>query len=287
MAIREVVQARVRQLTDERSVLRVLPVHGGKGVGPFLFLDHMGPWEVSPEETSDVGPHPHIGLATVTYLFEGSILHRDSVGSVQEIHPGDVNWMNAGKGIVHSERRPPSLANRAYRIHGLQAWVGLPLSQELSEPFFHHHPRRDLPHFTIDGVEISLLAGSALGVTAPAQTFSDLFYMDLRIPRGGSWTFVQDHRECALYIVEGTLRIHGQNFVSHSLVVFEPGKEVKMDAQDGVIAVLLGGAPLDGPRHMWWNFVSSSRDRIEEAKRSWASGTFGEIEGETGSIPLP
>lgn len=280
-------QARVRQLTDERSVLRVLPVHGGKGVGPFLFLDHMGPWEVSPEESSDVGPHPHIGLATVTYLFEGSILHRDSVGSVQEIHPGDVNWMNAGKGIVHSERRPPSLANRAHRIHGLQAWVGLPLSHELSEPFFHHHPRRDLPHFKSHGAEISLLAGNALGVTAPVQTFSDLFYMDVRIPGGGSWTFVQDHRECALYIVEGTLKIDGQNFIRHSLVVFEPGHEVKMDAQDGVMAVLFGGAPLDGPRHMWWNFVSSSRDRIEEAKRSWASGTFGEIEGETGSIPLP
>ena len=286
--IKEIIHPRIVPILRDKTVRRILPVHGGHGVGPFLFLDHFGPEEQKPDDNNDIGPHPHIGLETVTYLFEGTMFHRDSLGSEQEIRPGDVNWMTAGKGIVHSERTPENLKTKKFLLHGLQAWVGLPLADELVQPTFHHHPKESLPKFTLGGIDLTLIAGSACGHTSPVHTFSKLFYLETKMPKGKRLDIDTENQETAFYLIEGKLIIDEKKFESPILFIFQNGSILDIFGEEDSFGVLLGGEPLDGGRrHMWWNFVASSKERIEEAKKNWREGKFPLIPGETGYIPLP
>jgi redox-sensitive bicupin YhaK (pirin superfamily) len=256
-------------------------------VGPFAFFDHMGPVQFPSGEGVNVRPHPHIGLATVTYLFEGEILHRDSLGFEQPIRPGDVNWMTAGRGIVHSERSSPEIRAHRHHLHGIQTWIALPQAEEETEPNFFHHAADSLPEIDQDGATLRLIAGSAFGHTAPAETFSKLFYIDAPLPAGAAITLPNDHQERAIYIVDGAVRIAGETYASGQMVVLAPDTDVAVEAVSDSRTMLLGGEPMDGPRHIWWNFVSSSKERIEQAKDDWANGRFDKIPGESETIPLP
>jgi redox-sensitive bicupin YhaK (pirin superfamily) len=269
------------------QVRRVLPSMACRSVGPFVFLDHIGPAIFPAGEGIDVRPHPHIGLATVTYLFEGAIGHRDTLGSEQVIRPGDVNWMTAGRGIAHSERTPPLERAAGHRLHGLQFWVGLPQSAEENEAEFHHHPSASLPTWTQNGVELRLMVGTAFGRAAAVKIFSPMFYVDAQMPAGSRVTLDAEHAERAVLVLSGAVSIGGEALVPGELAVLAAGEIVSIEAADASRLVLFGGAPLDGPRHMWWNFVSSSRERIEQAKLDWSEQRFGRIAGETEFIPLP
>ncbi|WEK52341.1 MAG: pirin family protein [Candidatus Kaistia colombiensis] len=272
------------------AVKRALPTVKRRMVGPFIFLDQMGPGEFPAGEGLDVRPHPHIGLATVTYLFDGEIIHRDSTGVEQAIQPGDVNWMTAGRGIAHSERSSQDFRHRANdrRIGGLQTWVALPKHQEEHEPVFHHHGRGELPVITGDGVDLRLIIGSAYGETSPVQTFSDTLYADVVLQPGGRLPIDAEHEERALYIFEGEIEISGDVFEAGRLLVLRPGDRIALTARAPTRLMLVGGAPMDGPRHIWWNFVSSSKDRIEQAKADWKAGRFDKVFGdEKEFIPLP
>jgi len=269
------------------SVRRILPAAQARMVGPFVFFDHLGPAQFPHGEGIDVRPHPHIGIATVTYLFEGEVLHRDSLGFEQPIRPGDVNWMTAGRGIVHSERESAEVRAREHRLNGIQSWIALPRADEETAPSFFHHRAGSLPEFTQGGATLRLIAGSAFGHTAPTATFSKMFYLDARLPAGASVTLPDDHPERAVYIADGTVRIAGETYSSGRMAVAEPGTEIAIEAVDESRAMLLGGEPLDGPRHIWWNFVSSSKDRIEQAKDDWKNGRFEKVPGESEFIPLP
>lgn len=267
------------------TIKRLLPAAKARSVGPFIFFDHMGPAEFPPGKGIDVRPHPHIGLATVTYLFEGEILHRDSLGYVQAIQPGAVNWMTAGRGIVHSERTAPDVRARGHKLHGIQTWVALPVSDEETDPSFHHHPAASLPQFEISGVTMRAILGEAFGRRAPVRVFSRIFYLDAEFPAGARLTLPPEHHERGLYLVEGSLRIDGRSFAEGDFAVFEPGKTVAIDANLASRAMILGGDPVDGPRHLVWNFVSSRPERIEQAKRDWAAQAMGQVPGETEFIP--
>jgi redox-sensitive bicupin YhaK (pirin superfamily) len=269
------------------SVRRVLPAAQLRTVGPFVFFDHMGPARFPAGEGINVRPHPHIGLATVTYLFEGEILHRDSLGIEQPIRPGDVNWMTAGRGIVHSERTSPDVRSTAHGLHGIQSWIGLPLADEEAEPSFFHHPADSLPEISHGATTLRLIAGSAFGHTAPAKTFSKMFYLDAPLPAGASVALPDDHPERAIYVVEGSVSIAGETYSSGQMIVVAPGADVTIDAVGESRTMLLGGEPMDGPRHIWWNFVSSSKERIEQAKQDWANDRFDRVPGESEFIPLP
>jgi redox-sensitive bicupin YhaK (pirin superfamily) len=269
------------------TVKRLLPAVKARSVGPFIFFDHMGPAEFPPGNGIDVRPHPHIGLATVTYLFEGEILHRDSLGYVQAIQPGAVNWMTAGRGIVHSERTAPEIRARGHRLHGIQTWVALPVADEEIEPSFHHHPAGSLPAFEIDGVRLRLILGEALGRCAPVKVFSPIFYFDVALPAGARFVLPPEYTERGLYVVDGSLRIAGQTLSEGDFAVFAPGVDVQIDADLDARAMILGGARLEAARHMVWNFVSSRAERIEQAKRDWAAQTMGQVPGETEFIPYP
>jgi redox-sensitive bicupin YhaK (pirin superfamily) len=267
---------------------RVLPSAARRLVGPFIFFDHMGPAELGPGEGMDVRPHPHIGLATVTYLFEGEIIHRDSLGSCQPIRPGDINWMTAGRGIAHSERTSAELRESGSRIHGLQLWVALPLADEEAAPEFHHHPASTLPALEQEGARIRVLAGTAYGQTSPVRTFSSLFYVDIALPAGCSLPVPREHEERAAYVVEGAIECGTERAESRRMLVFTPGAEVVLRAETDARVVLVGGAPIDGERHIFWNFVSSSKERIEQAKRDWKEQRFPKVPGdEIEFIPLP
>lgn len=281
-----VIEPRTRDLGGF-AVRRVLPYAKRRMVGPFVFFDHMGPAEFAPGQGIDVRPHPHIGLATVTYLFEGGIMHRDSLGCEQPIRPGAVNWMTAGRGIVHSERSGAAERAGLSRLHGIQSWVALPMEHEEAAPAFHHHPADTLPVIETDGARMRLIAGTAFGRTAPVATFSPTFYLDVMAQSGAVFTLPEEHAERALYIVEGSLEIAGARVAAGRMVVFEPGAAVTATATAASRVMLLGGAPLDGPRHIWWNFVASSKERIEQAKADWRGGRFARVPGETESIPLP
>ena len=272
-AVIRVVQARSRDLGGF-SVRRVLPYGGGRMVGPFIFLDHMGPIEMPPGEGMDVRPHPHIGLATVTYLFEGEILHRDSAGFVQTIRPGDVNWMTAGRGIVHSERSTSAARAAGVKIHGLQSWVALPQGFEETDPAFRHHPASTLPVITQPGARLTLIAGRAFGKVSPASVYSPLFYIDARLEAGAVLDLPADFPERAAYVVTGSVRIGGETHAEGILVLLAQGEVARIEAAEDSRLALLGGKPLEGQRHIWWNFVSSSQDRIEQAKRDWAGQRF-------------
>ena len=285
--IATVIDARPRDLGGF-TVGRVLPAPPRKLIGPFIFFDHMGPAVFPPGRGIDVRPHPHIGLATVTYLFEGEIVHRDSLGSHQPIRPGDVNWMTAGRGIAHSERTGRELRQSGSRLDGLQLWVALPLRHEETDPEFHHHPAADLPAAGIGGVRIRVLAGSAFGETSPVRTFSPLFYVDTAMPAGSELPLPDEHEERAAYVVSGTVACGHERAERGRMLVFTPGSKATLRAVSDARVALIGGAPIDGERHIFWNFVSSSQARIEQAKRDWREGRFPKVPGdEQEFIPVP
>lgn len=269
------------------QVQRALPTAKKRMVGPFVFLDQMGPAMLGANNALDVAPHPHIGLATVTYLFDGEILHRDSIGSVQSILPGAVNWMTAGSGVVHSERTPPEKRNVQHRVFGLQMWVALPQADEESAPTFVHHSANELPVVEHEGVSARVVIGSLFGETAPVKTFQEMIYVDVALAAEAKLPFPARHEERAAYLVEGEIEIGGTTFVAPNLVVFKTGVAVTMCAKSSVRMTLLGGDAMDGPRFIWWNFVSSSRERIEQAKEDWRQGRFDRVPGESERIPLP
>lgn len=286
-AIELTIEPRPRDLGDGFMVRRILPVAKRRHVGPFVFLDHMGPAVFQPGQGLDVRPHPHIGLATVTYLFDGEILHRDSLGVVQPIRPGDVNWMTAGRGIVHSERTAPALRAAGHRLEGIQAWVALPAADEEAEPAFAHHPAGTLPVIERDGVRLRLIAGSAYGATAPAKVFSPMFYLDAEMKPGATLTMPHDYAERAVYVAAGQVALNGAEYSAGQMAVLKTGATVTLAAKEAARLMLLGGAPLDGERLIWWNFVSSRKDRMEQAKNDWRVGRFPAVPGETEFIPLP
>ena len=269
------------------EVRRVLPSGQRQMVGPFIFFDQMGPAEFLPGAGIDVRPHPHIGLATVTYLFAGTIVHRDSLGVVQSIEPGDVNWMTAGRGIVHSERSDLELRKQRRKLYGIQIWVALPKAHEETEPDFAHYAAASLPLIEGEGKSVRVVAGSLFGKTSPVKTFSNLFYADAALQAGAALALGAEHEERAIYLVEGTVEIGGQLFEAGRLLVFSSGDEIAVKASSAARILLFGGEPMDGPRYIWWNFVSSSRERIEQAKGDWKAQRFASVPGETEMIPLP
>ena len=269
------------------SVGRLLPHAQRRSVGPFVFFDHIGPAVLGGEQPVAVRPHPHIGLATVTYLWEGAMMHRDSLGSVQEIQPGDVNWMTAGAGIVHSERTPERLRGVDHPFHGLQTWVALPVVHEDVAPAFAHHPKATLPVVEREGVTLRIVAGHAYGARSPVAVLAPTLYVSIDLAPGASIEVTDEHEERALYPVSGALTLDGEALPLNTLAVLEPGGRPLLRATTASRVMLLGGAPLDGPRFIWWNFVSSSREKIEAAKQRWKDGGFGQVPGETEFIPLP
>ena len=286
-------EGKTHYLGDGFFVTRLLPDIARRSVGPFLFFDYFGPVSFPPGKGVDVRPHPHIGLATVTYLFEGSQIHRDTLGSAQEILPGDINWMTAGRGIAHSERTGPEARAAGHRLHGIQTWVGLPQKDEETDPHFQHFAAAELPEREEKGVRLRMITGEAFGLTSPVKTFSPIFYAEARFEAGGSFTITPEHEERAFFIVEGEVQVGGDNHgvETHgagAMLFLEKDETVTLFAGAPSRVMLLGGAPLDGPRHIWWNFVSSSKDRIELAKSDWRSGLFGKIPGDDKEfIPLP
>ncbi|HET8730892.1 MAG TPA: pirin family protein [Moraxellaceae bacterium] len=278
--------AATRKNLGALTVERLLPAAARQAVGPFLFLDHIGPATLAPGQGVDVPPHPHIGLATVTYLFEGALLHRDSLGSVQEIHPGDVNWMTAGAGIAHSERTPAHLRAVGSRIHGLQFWVALPVDLEQVAPSFQHHPAPSLPRVDGRGYVLTLIAGHAWGLVSPVQLHSPLFYADLHFTGPGCFPVTTDYPERAIYLVEGSARIDGEPLTSGQVHMLAANAAAVLEADGPARLMVFGGEPL-GPRRMWWNFVASTPDLISAARTRWAEGGFPDVPGETERLPLP
>jgi redox-sensitive bicupin YhaK (pirin superfamily) len=282
-AVELTIEGRARELGQGFSVRRLLPAMARRMVGPFIFVDHMGPVSLPPGQGLDVRPHPHINLATVTYLFEGEILHRDSLGCEQLIRPGAVNWMTAGSGIVHSERSPAAARAGGARVHGLQLWVALPRAHEEDEPSFHHHPEDSLPRLDRPLARLTVVAGTAYGATSPVTVRSPLFYVEARLEAGARLPLPDDHAERAIYVVAGNVSGYGAG----TMVVFRSGA-AEIVAHEAAHVMLLGGAALDGERHIWWNFVSSSKERIERAKRDWREGRFATVPGDDQEfIPLP
>jgi redox-sensitive bicupin YhaK (pirin superfamily) len=269
------------------EVRRVLPVAQRRSVGPFVFFDQIGPATLAAEHGVDVRPHPHIGLATVTYLFQGEILHRDTLGSVQVIRPGDVNWMTAGSGIAHSERTPPETRKTGGPLFGIQSWVALPKAHEEADPAFFHHPVATLPKIEGEGKTARIIAGTAFGQRAPVATFSETLYCDVALKAGAKIDVPIEHEERAIQPVMGRISIAGRAIEPGSMLVLRAGMPVTIEAMDDARLMLLGGERLDGPRQMWWNFVSSSPERIEQAKADWKAGRFGQVPSETEFIPLP
>jgi len=286
-AIETVIVPRARDLGDF-EVRRALPSAQRQMVGPFIFFDQFGPVVMRAGQGFDVRPHPHIGLATVTWLFDGQIFHRDSLGSAQPITPGELNWMTAGRGIVHSERTPDTERANDRAMFGIQSWVALPRTFEETAPAFAHVAASDLPMVEDRGIKAHIVAGSLYGATSPVSTFSDLFYADVTLAPGATLPIPADHEERGIYIAEGSIEIAGQSFEQGRLLVLHPGDMLAVKAITPSRLMLLGGEPMDGPRYIWWNFVSSSRDRIEAAKNDWKQARFAIVPGdETEFIPLP
>lgn len=279
----------VRDLGDGFAVRRALPSAHRRMVGPFIFFDQMGEAVFNSGEGLDVRPHPHIGLATVTYLLKGEILHRDSVGSVQPIRPGEVNWMTAGSGIVHSERTSPENRARGGSLLGLQTWVALPTQAEEVDPAFAHHKAHEIPTIEDGGTRLTLIAGSSDGLASPIKTFSDMVYADIALQHGARYQVRAEHVERAIYVVAGEVEVVGQTggFATGELVIFKPGAEIILRAKGATRLMLLGGEPLPEQRHIFWNFVSSSPERIEQAKADWKAQRFAPVPDESEFIPLP
>jgi redox-sensitive bicupin YhaK (pirin superfamily) len=291
MTVTHTLVGRPRDLGEGFTVRRVLPAARQQMVGPFIFFDQMGPKRFGPGEGLDVRPHPHVGLATVTYLFDGVIRHRDSLGCLQDIRPGDVNWMTAGRGIVHSERTPDELrAAGGSGVSGIQSWLALTRHAEDADPEFVHHPADTLPCFTRDGAELCVIAGELWGRRSPVRTYSTLFYVDALVTAGGGLDVPADYAERAVYVAEGEAVVDGVALGLGDLAVLAPGAAAAIETVGGARLMLLGGEPIDGPRHIWWNFVASTPDRIERAKADWqryGAGRFPAVPGESEYIPLP
>jgi redox-sensitive bicupin YhaK (pirin superfamily) len=285
-SIKAVLKPHLRDIGN-LAVRRVLPAMAARLVGPFIFFDHMGPATLPAGVGLDVRPHPHIGLATVTYLFEGAIMHRDSLGSLQKIVPGDVNWMTAGKGIVHSERTPDEERANGSTVHGIQTWVALPLADEDSEPSFEHHPASTLPQLERNGVTLRIIAGTAFGHTAPARTYSGTLYVAAEFAPGSAIALEPEHEERGVYLVDGDLSIDGTPLEVAQMAVLTPDETVTLASSNGARVMMLGGEKLEGERFIEWNFVASSRDKIEHAKTAWTNQQMGQVPGETDWIPLP
>lgn len=284
--IQTVVVPRARDLGGF-EVRRALPSARRQMVGPFVFFDQMGPAQFVAGQGIDVRPHPHIGLATVTYLFEGEILHRDSLGTVQAIRPGAVNLMTAGRGIAHSERTDLALRAGGHAMFGIQSWVALPRTHEETAPAFSHHPVGELPVVEADGVRARVVAGSLWGAVSPVPFAWDTAYADCALDAGARLPVPAEVEDRALYLVSGEIEVGGDAFSGPQLLVLNPGDAVHVLARTPARVVLVGGAVMDGPRHIWWNFVSSSKERIEQAKADWQAGRFDAVPGETEFIPLP
>jgi redox-sensitive bicupin YhaK (pirin superfamily) len=286
-AIANVIVPRTVDLGDF-AVRRALPSARTRMVGPFIFFDHFGPAEFRAGAGLDVRPHPHIGLSTVSYLFDGEIMHRDSLGTAIAIKPGEVNWMTAGRGIVHSERTGPEKRAAGGPIHGLQMWVGLPADKEEMEPGFAHHETREFPVVTDAGKTVHVVVGSLYGAKSPVPTVHETIFGDVHLKSGATVPLDANHEERAIYILDGEIEIAGDKFGGGQLLVFKPGDVIALMATRDSHFVIIGGAPMDGPRHIWWNFVSSRKDRIEQAKADWKAGHFQKVPGdEIEFIPLP
>lgn len=284
-AIELLIQPRDRDLGGF-SVRRVLPTTGRKMVGPWIFFDHMGPAAFPAGEGINVRPHPHVNLATVTYLFEGEILHRDSLGSVQAIRPGEINLMVAGRGIVHSERERPEVTAEAHHVHGLQLWLALPEGEEEMEPAFHHYAASDIPSVTVENVPMRVMMGSAYGVSSPVQVFAETLYVEAHLQAGQSMR-LPEAEERAVYVASGSLAAQGTPIPEHAMAVFSREPAVVLEATEETRVALIGGEKL-GPRYIEWNFVSSRKARIEQAKEDWKQGRFPRVPGdEQEFIPLP
>jgi redox-sensitive bicupin YhaK (pirin superfamily) len=285
-AIELLIEPKAKDL-GEFTVRRALPADERQRVGPFIFFDHMGPAELAVGAGMSVRPHPHIGIATVTYLFEGEIMHRDSLGYVQRILPGAVNWMTAGRGIVHSERSPDKLMNSVSHLHGIQTWLALPIEAEETDPEFTHYPADLIPQFDQEGVSIRLIAGTAYGHRSPVKVSSDTFYAAVELATGKSLHVPLEVEERAVYVVDGEVAIANTVIPAGTMAVLAPGEDISLIARNAAKLMLLGGASLAGERHLYWNFVSSRPERIEIAKQDWRNDRFDKVPGETESIPLP
>jgi redox-sensitive bicupin YhaK (pirin superfamily) len=283
-SIELVIEPKARDLGG-LTVRRVLPSRDRQMVGPFIFFDHMGPAEFPPGEGIQVRPHPHIGLATITYLFDGEIVHRDNLGCTQPIRPGAVNLMTAGRGIVHSERAGDDLDTTS-NLHGIQSWMALPVDEEECDPEFVHFPAADLPKFDVDGVQVTVIIGNAFGRHSPVAVKAPMLYLELRMPAGSKLELPPGYAEQAVYIVDGKVRVGDQTFESALMAVTRPASRATLEAAVDSHVMIVGGDPV-GPRHIWWNFVSSSKARIEKAKEDWRRDRFDRIPGETEFIPLP
>jgi redox-sensitive bicupin YhaK (pirin superfamily) len=282
-----VIVPRVRDLGDGFSVRRALPHGKRQMVGPFIFFDQMGPVQFVAGRGLDVRPHPHIGLATVTYLFDGRVTHRDSEGNTRDITPGAMNLMTAGRGIAHSERTPPSARQGSDGMFGIQSWIALPQRHEETDPSFQHFGAATLPVVEDGGCRARIIAGSAFGRTSPVGMLSEWFYVEVTLAEGASAPLDPDHEERAVYVAEGEVEIAGDRFEGPRLLIFRPGDGITVRAVRPARTLWLGGAALEGPRYIWWNFVSSRKERIEQAKEDWKTGRFAAVPGEAEFIPLP
>lgn len=282
-----IIVPRTRDLGDGFAVRRALPHGRRQMVGPFIFFDHFGPVQFVAGHGMDVRPHPHIGLATVTYLFDGSIMHRDSEGHIQEIKPGAMNLMTAGRGIAHSERTPDMERANGQSMLGLQSWIALPAGREEIAPSFQHFSAETLPTVQDTGFKARVIAGSSFGAASPVDRVSEWFYVEVTLDAGAAVPLDADHEERAIYVVDGEIEIAGERFEGPRLLIFRPGDRITVRATRPARMMFLGGTALEGPRHIWWNFVSSSKERIEQAKADWKAGRFAPVPNETEFIPLP
>ena len=283
-----IADARVHDLGDGFMVRRMLPVLQARKVGPFVFFDHIGPATFDAGKGMDVRPHPHIGLATVTWLFDGAIRHRDSLGSLADIRPGEVNWMTSGRGIVHSERTPPAERAAGQLMHGIQVWVALPRADAEVEPEFHHHDRDALPRISLPGVEAILIAGSAYGTSSPVKVFAPMFFLEVQLTAGAELALPAEHAERGVHVVEGAIRWGELEVGAQQMAVQAGPSAPTLLAHEASRLMLFGGAPLDGERNLWWNFVASTRERIEQAKADWRDGRYPKVPGDEDEfIPLP
>ncbi len=287
MPILDLITPRAHDLGAGFVVRRALPSSKRQAVGPFIFFDHFGPVTVTPESRHDVRPHPHIGLATVTYLFEGAMMHRDSLGVTQRIEPGAINFMTAGRGVVHSERVPEDLRTQSFVNHGLQLWLALPTAFEETAPAFSHTPAAEIPTLQLAGVTLRVLIGQAFGASSPVPTFQETLYLDLQTEPNATLELPAAKLERAVYCVDQIIIIDGVALEPGVLALLPPDAPANISSPQGAHFVVIGGTPLDGNRHIWWNFVSSRKERIEQAKLAWANQQMGSVPGEHEWIPLP
>jgi len=287
MSIAQLLKGHEKDLGGGFVVRRYLPAALKQAVGPFIFFDHFGPVDVPADADHDVRPHPHIGLATVTYLFEGAMEHRDSLGTLQRIEPGAINWMTAGRGIVHSERTPKDLVGVQHRMHGLQLWAALPKAHEEDEPSFSHTPAAAIPEMVVDGAKVRVLIGSAFGHSSPVKTFSRTLYLDVSLQAGQQLSLKGLPPEAAVYPVSGSVEIDGAPVPQNTMALLDTSASQRVTAQTDSQFVIIGGEPLDGHRFLFWNFVSSSKERLMQAADDWEAQLFDKVPGETEFIPLP